>query len=94
MVVNVGPNRTATEGLDAQLAGAFTSVTTTSGSKTTHAISEGTMAIEIKVSGGFEFVAEVEDLVTLKTTVCIRVYVLCDGKTAFEGFRMVEVPND
>lgn len=52
------------------------------------------MAIEIQVSGGFEVVAEVEDLITLQTTVCVRVYVLCNGKTAFEGFRMVEIPND
>lgn len=51
------------------------------------------------VHGGFEIVALVEDLVTLKTTACVRIFVTCDPfgpdnrTTLYERFTMMEVPE-
>ena len=50
--------------------------------------------LTIKISSGFELVAVVEDLKTLRSTACVRVFAHTeDGKQLFEVFSMIEVPQ-
>lgn len=58
------------------------------------------MAIALNsVRGGFELVALVEDLVTLRTKACVRIFVTCDPfgpdkrTTLYERFCLMEVPE-
>jgi hypothetical protein len=53
------------------------------------------MAIDLKVRGGFEIIASVENLITLRTEVCIRIFVLSeDGKTSYyDRIKILEVPE-
>lgn len=47
---------------------------------------------DITLTAGFELVAVVEDLKTLRSTACVRVYAHTpDGKQLFEVFSMIEV---
>ena len=48
----------------------------------------------LTVSPGFELVAVVEDLKTLTSTACVRVFAHDEsGKQLFEVFSMIEVPE-
>jgi len=48
----------------------------------------------LTVSPGFELVAVVEDLKTLRSTACVRVFAHDEsGKQLFEVFSMIEVPD-
>lgn len=53
------------------------------------------MAIDLKVCGGYEVISEVENLVTLRTEVAVRMFVTSvDGqKTYHDGISILEVPE-
>jgi len=52
------------------------------------------MAVQLRVKGGFEIIAVVEDLITLRSTAAVRMFVETeDGKLIFEGIMLLEVPE-